>query len=105
ASASAVVCRDQTHRLTPHLDSCPTRRSSNLNNAFGGAATTFNNYGTLRKSGGQSEFTNATIFSPQVVFNQLAGVIDVQNGTNGLDWECERRSTITGSFITSDLFF
>jgi len=45
----------------------------------------FNNLGTFRKSGGASEFTNATIFQGGVVFNQRAGAIDVQNGTNGLE--------------------
>ena len=55
------------------------------NNDFGGNGTVFNNYGTLRKSGGGPEFVNATLFQNGVVFNQLAGVIDVQNGTNGLE--------------------
>src|SRR5262249_21416749 len=74
-----------------------------LNNDYGGNGTTFNNYGTLRKSGGASEFTNATIFA-SVLFNQLAGVIDVQNGTNGLELAFQGGGNFTGGYITTNQF-
>jgi hypothetical protein len=68
-----------------------------------GGTTVFNNYGTLRKSGGASEFLNATIFQ-SVVFNQLAGVIDVQNGTNGLELAFQGGGNFTGGYITTNKF-
>jgi hypothetical protein len=71
-----------------------------FNDAYGGA-TVFNNYGTFRKSGGASEFASATIFQ-SVVFNQLAGVIDVQNGTNGLEVEFQDGGNFTGGYITTN---
>jgi len=71
-----------------------------FNDDFGGAGTTFNNYGTLRKSGGAGEFANATIFTGGVVFNQLAGAIDVQNGTNGLELAFQGGGTFSGGYVT-----
>src|ERR1035441_5654548 len=69
---------------------------------FGGVGGVFNNYGTLRKSGGTSEFATATIFQGGVVFNQLAGVIDVQNGTNGLEVAFQGGGNFTGGYITTN---
>ena len=70
--------------------------------AYGGAAVMFNNYGTLRKSGGASEFATATNFQSGVVFNQLAGVIDVQNGTNGLELAFQGGGNFNGGYITTN---
>ncbi|HEX7576452.1 MAG TPA: hypothetical protein VF430_00280, partial [Verrucomicrobiae bacterium] len=75
-----------------------------LNGAYGGNGTVFNNYGTFRKSGGASEFANATIFQGGVVFNQLAGVIDVQNGTNGLQVAFQGGGNFTGGYITTNIY-
>src|ERR1017187_7963977 len=69
---------------------------------YGGGAV-FNNYGTFRKSGGASEFANATVIQ-SVVFNQLAGVIDVQNGTNGLELAFQGGGNFTGGYITTNKF-
>jgi hypothetical protein len=71
--------------------------------AYGGA-TVFNNYGTLRKSGGASEFANATVFQAGVVFNQLAGVLDVQNGSNGLELAFQGGGNFTGGYVTTNQF-
>src|ERR1017187_8260146 len=62
----------------------------------------FNNFGTFRKSGGASEFANATIFVSTVAFNQLAGAIDVQNGTNGLQLAFEGGGNFNGGYITTN---
>src|ERR1039458_5224263 len=70
--------------------------------AFGGVGGVVNNYGTLRKSGGTSEFATATMFQGGVVFNQLAGVIDVQNGTNGLEVAFQGGGNFTGGYITTN---
>jgi len=75
-----------------------------LNNYSGGAGTVFNNFGTFRKSGGASEFATATVFPSGVVFNQLAGVIDVQNGTNGLQLSFQGGGNFTGGYITTNQF-
>jgi hypothetical protein len=75
-----------------------------MNNTFGGNGVVFNNFGTFRKSGGPSEFANATLFGQGVAFNQLAGVIDVQNGTNGLELALEGGGNLTGGFITTNQF-
>jgi hypothetical protein len=72
-----------------------------LTSALGGSSV-FNNYGTLRKSGGASELANNTVFSGGVVFNQLAGVIDVQNGTNGLQLNFQGGGNFTGGSITTN---
>jgi len=69
-----------------------------FNQAYGGAAETFNNHGTFRKSGGGPEFTNATYFASGVVFNQLAGAIDVQNGTNGLQLDFQSGGVVRRKF-------
>jgi hypothetical protein len=39
-----------------------------------------------------------------VVFNQLAGVIDVQNGTNGLELAFQGGGNFTGGYITTNQF-
>jgi hypothetical protein len=75
-----------------------------FNQAFGAGAEVFNNYGTFRKSGGGPEFTNATYFASGVAFNQLAGVIDVQNGTNGLQLDFQYGGNFTGGYITTNQF-
>jgi hypothetical protein len=75
-----------------------------MNIAFGNSAMVFNNYGTFRKSGGASEFANYTIFQTGVIFNQLAGVIDVQNGTNGLELAFQGGGNFTGGYITTNQF-
>jgi hypothetical protein len=75
-----------------------------LNNAYGGAGTTFNNYGTLRKSGGAGEFANATYFQSGVVFNQLAGVIDVQNSTNGTQLDFQGGGQFSGGSVATNQF-
>ena len=72
--------------------------------AFGGNGTVFNNYGTLRKSGGASEFANATIFQNGVMINQVAGMIDVQNGTNGLELAFQGGGNFTGGYVTTNQF-
>ena len=41
--------------------------------AFGGNRTVFNNYGTLRKSGGASEFAKATIFQGGCIIQPAGG--------------------------------
>jgi hypothetical protein len=74
-----------------------------FNNALGGSNPVFNNLGTFRKSGGASEFATATVFQ-NVVFNQLAGLIDVQNGTNGLELAFQGGGHFTGGYITTNKF-
>jgi hypothetical protein len=49
-----------------------------FNGAFGGADTVFNNYSTFRKSVGTN--TSQTLFGVGVLFNQLSGLVDVQQG-------------------------
>ena len=66
-----------------------------LNNAFGYAGTIFNNTGTFRKSLGLS--TGATVFN-NVTFNQLNGVLDVQNGNLTL----EDGGSFTGGYVTTN---
>ena len=73
-----------------------------INNAYGGSGV-FNNYGTFRKSGGASEFANNTLFYG-VLFNQLAGVLDVQNGTNGLQLTLQGGGNFTGGYITTNIY-
>ena len=73
-------------------------------NNYSSGSTVFNNYGTFRKSGGASEFATATVFPSGVVFNQLAGVIDVQNGTNGLQLIFQSGGSFTGGYITTNQF-
>src|ERR1039457_3829336 len=76
----------------------------NFVNYSGAPGTVFNNYGTFRKSGGASEFATATVFQSGVVFNQLAGVLDVQNGTNGLQLVFQNGGNFTGGYITTNQF-
>ena len=66
-----------------------------------GGSSGFHNYGTLRKSGGVSEFANATIFTG-TVFNQIAGVLDVQNGTNGLQLQLLGGGNFTGGYVSTN---
>ena len=72
-----------------------------FNNAYGGASMVFNNYGTFRKSGG-TRITSYTLFAGGVLFNQLAGVIDVQNGSNGLNLVLQGGGNFTGGYITTN---
>jgi len=72
-----------------------------INQAYGGAVVTFNNYGTLRKSGGTG-FSTTTVFAGNVFFNQVAGVIDVQNGTNGLQLTLQGGGNLNGGYITTN---
>jgi hypothetical protein len=72
-----------------------------FNNSLGGSNPVFNNLGTFRKSGGAGEFANATFFQ-NVIFNQLAGEIDVQNGTNGLELALQGGGNLTGGFISTN---
>ena len=76
----------------------------NVNDAFGGAGVVFNNYDTFRKSGGANELSTATTFENGVVFNQLGGVLDVQNGTNGLEIAFQGGGNFTGGYITTNQF-
>ncbi len=69
-----------------------------FNSAYGGAGVTFNNYGTLRKSGGAGEFSSYTLFTAGVLFNQLAGMIAVQNGTNGLELAFQGSANLLGGY-------
>ena len=71
-----------------------------FDNVFGYNATVFNNYGTFRKTGGTG--TNQTLFLPGVAFNQLAGVIDVQTGLNGLNLALQSGGRFTGGYITTN---
>ena len=73
-----------------------------FNNAYGGANAVFNNYGTFRKSGGTN--TSSTVFAGSVLFNQLAGVIDVQNGGNGLNLMLQGGGNFTGGYTTTNQF-
>ena len=75
-----------------------------FNDAYGGVGVVFNNFGTLRKSGGGPEFTNSTVIASGVLFNQLAGVVDVQNGTNGLSLVLQGGGNLTGGYITTNQF-
>ena len=96
-------CRQQRHgHLQLRIMERAGRPTWSL--AYGGAGMVFNNYGTFRKSGGASEFATATFFQPGVVFNQLAGVIDVQNGTNGLQLAIQGGGNFTGGYITTNQF-
>ena len=62
--------------------------------------TVFNNYGTFRKSGGAGN--SYTFVGNGVVFNQLAGVVDVQSGTSGLQLQLNGGGTFTGGYITTN---
>jgi hypothetical protein len=72
-----------------------------LNNDYGGNGTVFNNLGTFRKSGGAGQSTS-TVLTGGVLFNQLAGVIDVQNGTNGLVLAFQGGGNFTGGYTTTN---
>ena len=71
-----------------------------INTAYGGNGTVFNNFGTLRKSGGATY----SLFAGGVLFNQQAGVIDVQNGTNGLVLALQGGGNFNGGYITTNQF-
>src|ERR1019366_1488880 len=79
------------------------QNDSTWDNGYGGNGTVFNNSGTFRKSGGISEFTNATVLQNGVVFNQLAGVLDVQNGMNGLELAFQGGGNFTGGYVTTNV--
>ena len=74
-----------------------------FNNTYGGTDV-FNNFGTFRKSGGGPAGPNYTLFANAVTFNQLAGVLDVQNGTNGLELAFQGGGNFTGGYITTNQF-
>ncbi len=76
----------------------------NMGNVYGGNSSTFYNYGTFRKSGGASEFNNATLIGSGIIFNQAGGVLDVQNGTNGLQLALQGGGNFTGGYITTNQF-
>jgi BspA type Leucine rich repeat region (6 copies) len=75
--------------------------------SFGGAGTVFNNYGIFRKSGGANVYPG-TLFQgggPSgggVLFNQVGGVLDVQNGTNGLQLTLQGGANFSGGFVTTN---
>jgi hypothetical protein len=68
----------------------------------GNAGAVFNNYGTFRKSGGVGGYPG-TYFNSGVVFNQLAGVLDIQSGTNGLQLSLVSGGSFTGGYVTTNL--
>ena len=70
------------------------------NQTFGGAGTVFNNYGIFRKSGGASTFPGTLFYG--VLFNQAGGVLDVQNGTNGLELVLQGGGSFTGGYVTTN---
>jgi hypothetical protein len=72
----------------------------NFNGGYWGAV--FNNYGTFRKSGGVGGYAG-TYFSSGAVFNQLAGVVDVQSGTNGLWLSLLSGGDFAGGYVTTNL--
>jgi hypothetical protein len=74
-----------------------------INDNFGYNGTVFNNYGTFSKTGGAGEFDTATYFANGVVFNQLAGVMDVQNGMNGLNLVLAGSGSFTGGYVTTNV--
>jgi hypothetical protein len=67
---------------------------------FGGSGTTFNNFGTFRKSGGANTYPGTLFYG--VAFNQLAGVTDIQNGTNGLQLTLQGGGNLTGGYFTTN---
>ncbi|MEI9865945.1 MAG: hypothetical protein WDN00_15615 [Limisphaerales bacterium] len=69
-------------------------------NAVYGGNFTFNNLGTFRKSGGTN--TSQTAFANGAGFNQRAGVIDVQNGVNGLNLLLQSGGNFTGGYVTTN---
>jgi hypothetical protein len=77
-----------------------------MQDAYGGIGMVFNNTGTFRKSGGSNEFTTSTLIAGGVFFNQLAGIIDVQNGigTNGLELAFQGGANLTGGYITTNQY-
>ena len=62
----------------------------------GGNGVVFNNYGTLRKSAGTN--TSGTIFPYNVVLNQLAGELDLQQG----NFYLESGGNFTGGTATNN---
>jgi hypothetical protein len=87
-----------------------------LDNNYGGAGTTFNNYGTFRKSGGVSSNETELL---SVTLNQISGFLDVQTGnlvlagtenfTGGYDtntgttWLSSGNFTINGTVTSSNV--
>jgi len=68
---------------------------------FYGPNVVFNNYGTFRKSGGVGGYPG-TYFYNGAVFNQLAGVLDVQSGTNGLELTLASGGSLNGGYVTTN---
>jgi hypothetical protein len=68
----------------------------------GNYGTVFNNYGTFRKSGGVGGYPG-TYFNSGAVFNQLAGVLDIQSGANGLQLSLVSGGSFTGGYVTTNL--
>jgi hypothetical protein len=68
----------------------------------GNYGAVFNNYGTFRKSGGVGGYPG-TYFNSGAVFNQMAGVLDVQSGTNGLQLSLVSGGSFTGGYVTTNL--
>ena len=71
-----------------------------VNAAYGGNNVAFYNYGTFRKTGGVG--TNQTLFAGGVYFDQLAGVVDVQNGGSGLNLVLQGSGGFTGGYVTTN---
>jgi hypothetical protein len=67
----------------------------------GTAGVEFNNYGTFRKSGGAGGYPG-TFFNSGAVFNQLAGELDVESGTNGLQLSLVSGGSFTGGYVTTN---
>jgi hypothetical protein len=68
----------------------------------GSYGAVFNNFGTFRKSGGVGGYPG-TYFNSGAVFNQLAGVLDIQSGTNGLWLTLTSGGSFTGGYVTTNL--
>ncbi len=75
-------------------------QSDQIINADYGGSFTFNNFGTFTKSGGTN--TGQTAFANGTLFNQRAGVIDVQNGINGLNLMLQSGGNFTGGYVTTN---
>ena len=57
-----------------------------MQNYYGGTGTVFNNYGTFRKSGGPANLPITRYLPAEWCLTNSPGAIDVQNGTNGLQF-------------------
>ena len=70
-----------------------------MNEYFGTPVGVFNNYGTFRKSGGSS--AGQTLIGNPLNFNNW-GVIDVQNGTSGLNLSLQGNDNFWGGYCTTN---